>query len=165
MFCKSFAPIISPYSKVLILGSMPSRLSLEKQQYYGNPRNHFWPIIYDVLDLPLPLSYEERIKGLSDHGIALWDVLAECYREGSLDASIKNAQVNNFGEFLKSNSALELVCFNGNKAAQLWHRWVQKPAQKLDFVYLPSSSPMVGKNVKTINEKIASWQVIRSYLE
>ena len=43
-------PVITKDSKVLILGSMPSVLSLESQEYYGNPRNHFWKIIFTETD-------------------------------------------------------------------------------------------------------------------
>ena len=46
----SFEPILPNKPKVLILGSMPSKLSFEKQQYYGNPRNHFWPILFELFN-------------------------------------------------------------------------------------------------------------------
>ncbi len=38
---QSFAPVIGNKPRVLIVGSMPSIKSLEEQEYYGNPRNHF----------------------------------------------------------------------------------------------------------------------------
>ena len=34
-------PVVNKSTRVLIVGSMPGQQSLEKQQYYGNPRNHF----------------------------------------------------------------------------------------------------------------------------
>ena len=34
-------PIVDCSTKVLIVGSMPGRQWLEKQQYYSNPRNQF----------------------------------------------------------------------------------------------------------------------------
>jgi len=42
----SFEPIIDKNCKILVLGTMPSVKSLEKQQYYGNKQNQFWKIIY-----------------------------------------------------------------------------------------------------------------------
>jgi TDG/mug DNA glycosylase family protein len=38
---QSFLPIIPKEPKVLILGTMPEMASLQQQQYYGHPRNHF----------------------------------------------------------------------------------------------------------------------------
>ena len=63
------------------------------QQYYGHPRNHFWPILsalwgVDLVALPL------RARGWRDrarHGLGLWDVYASCRREGSLDSAIEEA--------------------------------------------------------------------------
>ncbi|UZM99347.1 hypothetical protein OL548_02865 [Lysinibacillus sp. MHQ-1] len=40
---------------------MPGKQSLVKQQYYGNPRNHFWPIIGQLLQVEVPEDYCERI--------------------------------------------------------------------------------------------------------
>lgn len=53
-------PIVDSSTKVLIVGSMPGRQSLEKQQYYGNPRNHFWPIIGEILKVDIPMDYKEE---------------------------------------------------------------------------------------------------------
>jgi len=45
-------PIGSTQSRVLILGSFPSAISLEKGQYYGNGKNHFWDIMGLLLGEP-----------------------------------------------------------------------------------------------------------------
>ena len=40
-----FPPILGPDPRVLVLGTLPSRKSLEKQEYYGHPQNAFWKIM------------------------------------------------------------------------------------------------------------------------
>ena len=45
---ESFAPIIDNNTKILILGSIPGKQSLEKQEYYANPRNTFWKILFSL---------------------------------------------------------------------------------------------------------------------
>jgi len=61
--------------------------SLQAQQYYGHPRNHFWPILAALWALDLThASYAQRIKAVRAHGLGIWDVYARCRREGSLDS-------------------------------------------------------------------------------
>ena len=45
----SFPPISNENAKVLILGTMPGRVSLELNQYYGHPRNVFLEIVIYVV--------------------------------------------------------------------------------------------------------------------
>ena len=69
---------------------MPGEESLRKQEYYGHPRNQFWRIIYALFDVPLEDNYEKKLMFLKSKGIALWDVIESCWREGSLDSNIRN---------------------------------------------------------------------------
>jgi hypoxanthine-DNA glycosylase len=79
----------------VILGSFPGVASLRAQQYYGHPRNHFWPLVGALwgLDL-LAMPYAQRLDVLRKRGLGLWDVYASCRREGSLDQAIREAQFN-----------------------------------------------------------------------
>ena len=78
--------------------------------------------------------------------IALWDVLASCRREGSLDSAIAEDSIvaNDFATFLAAHRRIARVCFNGRKAESAWRRhvlpqWPVKPA--LEYRLLPSTSP------------------------
>ena len=86
---QSFPPIVSPQSKLLILGSMPGEASLKAGQYYAHPRNAFWHIMGELFGAGPSLPYQERVATLQSIGVALWDSLQACIRPGSLDASIK----------------------------------------------------------------------------
>ena len=98
----SFPAFIDSNTKILILGTMPGIASLTKQEYYANPRNHFWRIMYTLFDtLPVSDSFEEKIQLLQKNKIGLWDVLENCERKGSLDIYIKNHKENDFEMLFK----------------------------------------------------------------
>ena len=59
-------PIIGDGAKSLILGNMPSVLSLGAQQYYANPRNAFWRITGEIFGFDASAPYEERSVGADD---------------------------------------------------------------------------------------------------
>ena len=59
----SFPPFVNNATEILILGTMPGITSLEKQEYYAHPRNHFWKIIYTLFNnLPIAENFEEKIS-------------------------------------------------------------------------------------------------------
>lgn len=90
-------------------------------------------------------SYEQRCDALLEHHIALWDVLAQSVRAGSMDANIdiKSAWANDFVGFFTKHTRIDKIYFNGQKAAQLFRRLVviDGQANAPSFVTLPSTSP------------------------
>ncbi|MFO7730959.1 MAG: DNA-deoxyinosine glycosylase, partial [Spirochaetia bacterium] len=121
-----FPPIIGGQPRVLILWSMPSVKSLELGQYYGHPQNHFWKIMAELLDRPMPENYEGRTAMLRDAGIAVWDAFDSCRRKGSLDQSIREAKPNDVPGLLREYPGIRLVVFNGRKAEQGFYRGVKE---------------------------------------
>ena len=96
----SFAPILGNLPHTLVLGSMPSQISLKKQQYYANPRNSFWWIAGKIWNFSDSLNYSHRVLKVKAAGVAVWDVLSDCDRIGSLDSNIirDSERVNDFAE-------------------------------------------------------------------
>jgi TDG/mug DNA glycosylase family protein len=164
-----FAPVSDGSAAVLILGSFPGRMSLETQQYYGHPRNAFWPIMARLLGFDGDIAYHLRLAQLRKNRIALWDVLAGCIRAGSLDTSIEpgSAVVNDFLRFFSTHPGLELVVFNGARAELEFGRKVlpHLPAEtrKLTRRRLPSTSPAMA--TLSLEQKVEQWRVITEVLK
>lgn len=140
-----FPPVAAADARVLILGSMPGVASLHAGEYYAHPRNPFWRIMAEVTGVPAHAAYAQRIAGLCDAGIALWDVIAECRRAGSLDTAIARDSVraNDFAGFLDAHVGIRLVLFNGGAAEAYFRRLVMPGLRNLPLRYarLPSTSP------------------------
>lgn len=156
----SFAPIEAPDAKVLVLGSMPGVASLTAGRYYAHPQNRFWPIMGAAVGAGPELAYEQRLQRLRAAGIALWDVLAACEREGSLDSAIRDetAVANDFPGFLARHRQVRTLLFNGAKAEHAFRRFVLKPLARPDLILrrLPSTSPA---NASQRNEtKWSAWR-------
>ena len=134
-----FDPVFDGNSRILILGSFPSAKSRETQFYYGHPRNRFWSILSAVYDASLPVSVQEKKDFLLTHGIALWDVIAQCEIKGSSDASIRNAVPTRLNVVLE-NAPIRQICCNGSTAYQLFHKYQENTCGQA-AIRLPSSSP------------------------
>lgn len=154
----SFKPIIDERSRILILGSMPGAESLRLQQYYANPRNQFWKMLYELFKTQASQVYEERVSYIKSKNIAVWDVIENCYREGSLDSNIREEKVNDFNGLYRAFPGIKTVLFNGGKAYETYKKMVgfDSPSD-LVFQRLTSSSPA---NTKRYEEKLRDWRVI-----
>ena len=115
-----FPPIADARARVLVLGSLPGRKSLEMGEYYAQPYNAFWRIMGAMFGAGPELTYAARVERLREHGIAVWDVLAAGEREGSLDSSIvrESIVVNDFNSFFERHRAIRLICFNSKPSSR-----------------------------------------------
>lgn len=158
----SFAPIADANARVLILGSMPGVESLRAGQYYAHPRNAFWRIMGDLVGASPDLPYAKRVIRLRRSGIALWDVLAACMREGSLDAAIDEQSIiaNDLVSFLAQHRNITRVFFNGATAERCFVRHVQPALESgiLQLQRLPSTSP--AHAAMNYAKKLQAWRRI-----
>jgi len=159
-----FNCIADENSKILILGSMPGAISIKQQQYYAHPRNAFWKIMEALYGIPMENEYETRIDLLKQNGVALWDVVHQCVRPGSLDANIQSSsvQVNDFKALFEFSPCISKVYFNGGKSAELYKKKVLKTVvdaeKSLQYAQLPSTSPANAR--LSFLQKLNEWQKI-----
>jgi len=158
-----FPPIAAANSRVLILGTMPGKESLRKQQYYAHPQNAFWKIAAEVFGFDAASSYESRVSSLAASGVAIWDVLKSCTREGSLDSHIEKGTVvpNDFFDFFEAHPHIHKVCFNGVAAENFFKKQVRPllaGGSKVEYLRLPSTSP--AHAAIPYAEKLRAWHGI-----
>lgn len=164
----SFPPIARRDAQVLILGTMPSPASLAARQFYGHRQNAFWRIMGEFFDAGLDRPYNQRTRRLKERRVAVWDVLAQCEREGSLDSNIVLASEvpNDFETFFARHRKLQAIFFNGTKAESLFARHVSPHLPpRLTMIQqerLPSTSP--ANATFSFEAKVASWRRILEFI-
>jgi hypoxanthine-DNA glycosylase len=148
-------PVIGPRTRLVVLGSFPGVASLQAQQYYGHPRNHFWPLVGALwgMDL-LALPYPQRLAVLRRQGLGLWDVYASCRREGSLDQAIEDAELNDLAGLMRLAPGLRAIAHNGGESARARR---QTAALGVAVHRLPSSSPANAS--WSFERKLAAWRL------
>ena len=158
---KGFPAVVGRAPRVLILGSLPGVASIRAGQYYGHPQNKFWELMGAVLRTDLRgLSYARRLSTLKKRKIALWDVVADAERPGSLDSDIADERHNDVHDFAGWGS-IKAVFFNGSTAFKIYRRRYGKTSSK-PAVVLPSSSPANASVPMKVKRK--AWLRIRRYL-
>lgn len=157
---RSFDLVAAKDARILILGSMPGERSLAAAEYYAHPRNAFWRIMQEVAGVDPAASYDERLRSLKRRGIALWDVLHSCERQGSLDAAIEkgSVKVNDFEAFFRGHLQIRVVLLNGGTAERYYKRYVLPVIanEKIEHIGMPSTSP--AHAAMSIEQKIKVWR-------
>ncbi len=159
---KGFLPIVGEQPKVLVLGSMPSQRSLQHQQYYGHPQNAFWWLMSQLFEFDVALPYDARVEIVKRCGVAIWDVVHEAVRPGSMDADIQESALvtNDFSVFMAQHSSIRVLLFNGQASQKLFKKHV---AGEFDLpqLVLPSTSPAYAAMSR--DEKLSQWRQILAY--
>lgn len=159
----SFDPIAASDARVLILGSIPGRRSIELGQYYGHGRNAFWPLMQELFGDGAQLDYPARVALMKRHHIAIWDVLASAVREGSsLDSAIQaGSEVpNDIAGLLDTHPAISHIFFNGAKAESAFNRHVRAKValRRVELLRLPSTSP--ANAGASYTAKLSAWRAV-----
>lgn len=156
----SFPPVWRADARVLVLGSLPGERSLAESRYYAHPYNQFWRLMGAVLELDLPADYEARLTALTERGVALWDVIGQARRRGSLDGAIRDHQPNDLSGLVGQLPQLRAIGFNGGSAARIGRRQLGAHGGLVQLD-LPSSSPAF---TRSFDSKLSAWLQLRPFL-
>ena len=153
------SPLVCAQTRLLILGSFPGAASLAAQQYYGHPRNHFWPILQAIWpSSPVNTcarSYQIRSTWLLSNCLGVWDVYAACEREGSLDSHIRSPVRNDLASLRELCPNLAAIAHNGGES---FKHAIHTRQLGLPVYRLPSSSPANAS--WSFERKLAAWREV-----
>jgi TDG/mug DNA glycosylase family protein len=159
-------PVIGYEPKVLILGSFPSKMSLEAQLYYANPRNHFWRIMQILFSLDDDRATEGNQHALEECDVALWDMIASrSFQTGAMDRDIRDPVMNDIPAFLREHPTIRFIGLNGGKAAACFKKVIHEapfPSNPIVIMRLPSTSP--ANATYSFQQKLEEWRVILDYI-
>ena len=154
MTLQGLAPVLAQHTRLVVLGSFPSVASLDAQQYYAHPRNHFWPILAAIWGVDLPtLPYLDRIAEVRARGLGIWDVYASCRREGSLDSAIEDAVPNDLASLRRRAPDLQAIAHNGGESAR---SMAITRRLGVAVLRLPSTSPANAS--WSFERKLTAWR-------
>ncbi len=166
-----FEYIVFDDSRVLLLGTLPGKKSLEKKFYYAEQSNYFWKFFMDYTGVEkFPSNMEEAKAILKNAKVALWDVLesaervTESGKRTSSDKDISNWKRNDIEKFCKEHPGIEKIGVLGRKAYDMF----QELFPDLNAEYLPSSSGANARYWRMSNSKISrecrGWVVWSDFL-
>ncbi|MCD6662867.1 MAG: DNA-deoxyinosine glycosylase [Comamonas sp.] len=149
--------LVAPHTRVLILGSFPGVASLRAQQYYGHPQNQFWRLLaalWPQNPMPGPEDYAGRCAWVLARGLGVWDVYMACEREGSLDTSIRHAQLNDFAGLHARLPWLVAIAHNGGES----HSRARLVRERMG---LAEDAPITSLRLPSTSPANASWSFAR----
>ena len=150
----------SPY--ILILGTLPSDISIKSQAYYQNKsHNSFYKIMEHLFQR---LVGQSDIDFITSNHIALWDCMKKASREGNLDANIKDDIPNDVKGFLQIHPTISTIVLNGGLAKKKFHRYfpVSDFSKRIKVISLISSSNAASK---VFEEKLEEWRIIKDIIK
>ena len=109
------------------------------------------------IDLP-NLAYEDRLATLLRARVGIWDVIASAERLGSLDADIKQPEINDLAQLVQTLPELRTIGFNGATAAAIGRRALAGHST-FSLIDLPSSS---AAYTRPFASKMEAWSVLTS---
>ena len=152
-------PLMGLNPRWLVLGTFPSPLSRASGEYYGNPRNAFWRILFALADIPFENpGYPEKKEVAVLLHIALWDVIESCLVTGAADTAIREPVYNQgIVKLWQEHGSLQGIVFNGGNAATFYRRGFGQ-FQTMKTHTVPSTSPANARY--SFADKLERWREV-----
>lgn len=166
---EGFDPIVFEDSEVLLLGTLPGAVSLQKNYYYADKGNYFWEFFCEYAGCDRPQNYEEVILILKGLKVALWDIYESALRENKLhketskDSDITEVRWNDIVGFLQTHPNIKRVGVMGKPA----YKKFSKKYPNIKAEYLPSTSGSNGGQWggKPIDRNRIGWRKFKEFIE
>lgn len=159
---RCFEPIIFEDSRVLLIGTLPGKKSLETGFYYAGKSNYFWKFLSYYAGVPFPVTKQQKIELLKTTKVAVWDVYATGDRsESSKDKDIRNGILNDIPKFLREHPSIIKVGASGEHAYQI----VKREFPSLEVICLPSTSGANGGQWGMKDKTRKGWVEWRKFVE
>lgn len=148
-------PLIDDNSRILILGTLPGDKSISLDEYYADPSNEFWKVIYTALGFPYHNSilYGDKKALLKRYHIALWDVICDAARLGSADKNISKETLNDLDSLFFKHPLLRKVIIN-NKSLNF-----AKPGRKYKNIAKALSPVFAKYDITPVFLHSTSWRI------
>ena len=159
---------------MLILGSFPSKNSIEKGFYYSSGSNRLWGILDNLFNKPNLInlakrSKDEKIAFLKAHKIALYDIWGVCYKENPESSDDKKiiaekSKKADLSEILKT-AKIEKIFTTLGKSFEKWgvEAWLWETYSKY-FPHCKNASQMIVPLCSTSGATGRSYEdLIKNY--
>lgn len=162
---EGLSPWVGNNPKVLILGTMPSDISLAGQAYYCNPANLFWKIIETIF----PKQKNEKELSNKDYiiskNIALWDCIKCADRIGSMDNKFNEKSLipNDLHSFMKKYPSIKTIILNGKTKTVKYYNRFFSDIKQCKVICLNSTSSLNRKWISD-EDKIKEWTIIKTLI-
>lgn len=156
-------PWIDEKSEILILGTLPSKVSIDSNAYYmnvGNEKygNAFWEIIHSIY------SHGNNSKEfILNHRLALWDVFksAPCKGNRDRERDLSKGEPNKLVELITKYPNIKAIILNGRgETKKDFYKYFQSLENRLIIKACLSSSKYLYELKKihyTLENQIKDW--------
>lgn len=153
----SIVPLLEGEPHTLLMGTQASDNALDAGKAFATNENAFWHIVGDALGFrrgfhlrrdeavasihrhllhppTTALTYEAAVSRLLGAGFAVWDIVAESERGGSLDRDIRKPRFHDVRLLCAEHPSIRRICFvTGEGSAKIfkgaWKEWLATPGR------------------------------------